>query len=156
MSDSDTIAADFGRLFLRLHRLMDRRMAASGASLARTKVLMLVDREGPVRATDIAELFGLAPRTVTESLDALERAGLLRREPDPADRRVKRISITEEGRRAIAATEPLRLKLVDAIFGTLSDAERAQLDRIVAKLGAAVDAAEGEEGSGSLFRPRRK
>jgi predicted transcriptional regulator len=74
MSASETLASDFGRLFLRLHRLLDRRMARSGASLARTKVLMLVEREGPVRATDIAEYFGLAPRTVTESLDALERS----------------------------------------------------------------------------------
>lgn len=157
MSHSETLASDFGRLFLRLHRLLDRRMARSGASLARTKVLMLVEREGPVRATDIAELFGLAPRTVTDSLDALERAGLLRREPDPADRRVKRISITEEGRRAIAATEPLRLKLVDSIFGVLSDAERAQLARIVAKLAAAVDAADGEDGAAeSLCRQSHK
>src|SRR5579875_911042 len=134
MSDLDALAADFGRLFLRLHRLLDRRMAQNGASLARTKVLMLVEREGPVRAADIAELFGLAPRTVTESVVSLERAGLLRREPDPADRRVKRISITDEGRRAIAATEPLRLKLVDSIFGALGGEERTELARIVSKL----------------------
>jgi DNA-binding MarR family transcriptional regulator len=150
MSDLDALASDFGRLFLRLHRLLDRRMARSGASLARTKVLMLLDREGPLRATDIAELFGLAPRTVTESLDALERAGLLRREPDPADRRVKRISITGEGRQAVAATEPLRLKLVDSIFGALAEGERAQLAHIVASLSAAVEAEEAREGTEPL------
>jgi DNA-binding MarR family transcriptional regulator len=150
MLDPDALAHDFGRLFLRLHRLLDRRMARSGASLARTKLLMLLEREGPARGTDIAELFGLAPRTVTESLDALERDGLVRREADPKDRRVKRISITDEGRRAIAATEPLRLKLVDRIFGPLTPDERAQLSAILGRLAEAVDVEEAVQGDDGL------
>ena len=134
----DDLSRNFGRLFLRMHRLLDRRMAQGGASLARTKLLMFVDKEGPSRAVDIADMFGLAPRTVTEALDALERDGLVRRDPDKADRRVKRVSITEEGRRAMTATEPLRLQLTEQIFGVLSPEERAQLEVIVGKLGEAV------------------
>lgn len=134
----DLLATAFGKLFLRMHRLLDRRMAQGGASLARTKMLMHIDREGPVRAVDIADMFGFAPRTVTDALDALERDGLVRRDPDAHDRRVKRVSITSSGRQAIAATEPLRLQLVERIFGTLDQEERAQLDRIVDKLSAAV------------------
>ncbi len=134
----DPLATAFGKLFLRMHRLLDQRMAQNGASLARTKMLMHIDREGPVRAVDIAEMFGFAPRTVTDALDALERDGLVRRDPDAHDRRVKRVSITSAGRQAIAATEPLRLQLVERIFGILGQEERAQLDRIVDKLSAAV------------------
>lgn len=146
MCDLDELAAGYSRAFMRLHRLLDRRMAASGASLAQTKLLMYVEREGHARATDIAELFGQAPRTVTEALDGLERAGLVRREPDPRDRRAKRVTVTEEGRRAIAATEPLRLRMVEQLFGGLDDTERAQLSRIVAKIADAIDRAESEDG----------
>jgi DNA-binding MarR family transcriptional regulator len=142
MTEIDDLSRRFGKLFLRMHRLLDRRMAQGGASLARTKMLMFVDKEGPVRGVDIAEIFGLAPRTVTEALDALERDGLVRRDPDKADRRVKRVSITEQGRQAMLATEPLRLKLTEQIFGILDEAERAQLQAIVTKLGAAVDREE--------------
>jgi DNA-binding MarR family transcriptional regulator len=101
-------------------------------------MLVRIDREGPVRAVDIADMFGFAPRTVTEALDALERDGLVRRDPDPHDRRVKCVSISSPDRQAIAATEPLRLQLVERIFGTLDQEERAQLYRIVGKLSAAV------------------
>ena len=142
MCQLDNLSRSFGKLFLRMHRLLDRRMAQGGASLARTKLLMFVDKEGPARAVDIAEIFGLAPRTVTEALDALERDGLIRRDPDKADRRVKRVSITEEGRRAMTATEPLRLKLTEQIFGVLDEEERASLQRIVDKLSVAVDREE--------------
>jgi DNA-binding MarR family transcriptional regulator len=142
MCNLDNLSRGFGKLFLRMHRLLDRRMAQEGASLARTKLLMFVDKEGPVRAADIAEIFGLAPRTVTEALDALERDGLVRRDPDKADRRVKRVSITDEGRRAMTATEPLRLRLTETIFGVLDPQERAQLDAIVTKLAEAVDREE--------------
>lgn len=144
MPELDALATEYGRLFLRLHRLLDRRMAEAGASLARTKVLMLVERDGPLRAADIADLFGLAPRTVTESLDRLEREGLVRRDTHAADRRVKPVTITDKGREAVRATEPLRLKLVEQIFGTLSPAERSQLGDIVAKLAGVVSEAEQE------------
>ncbi|PXA98624.1 MarR family transcriptional regulator [Nostoc sp. 3335mG] len=145
MSDLDLLAKSYGMLFLRLHRLLDRRMAASGASLARTKLLMCLEKQGPMRAADIAELLGMAPRSVTEALDNLERDGLLMRSPDAKDRRVKRITITDRGRQAIAATEPLRLDLVDTVFGSLDADQRASLATIIATLDATVDEIEGAD-----------
>ena len=145
MVDLESLLADLARVFLRSHRLLDRRMTAEGASLARTKVLMYLEQqEGEARAADIAEFFGLAPRTVTESIDALERDGMVRREPDPQDRRVKRLSITEAGLAATAATEPLRLALVEQIFGVLDAEERERLGAILAKLSVAI----GEQEAG--------
>lgn len=142
MSDPHTLSSCFGKLFLRMHRLLDRRMAERGVSFARTKFLLYLSKEGPSRATDIADLLGLAPRTVTEGLDGLERDGLVRRDPDPDDRRAKRVSLTDAGREAIAATEPLRIELVERIFGSLSDAERASLDTTLARLSDALDREE--------------
>ncbi len=145
MNHLEALFADLARVFLRSHRLLDRRMTAGGASLARTKLLLYLEgQEGEARAADIAEFFGLAPRTVTEALDGLERDGMVRREPDPQDRRVKRLSITEAGLAATAATEPLRVALVEQIFGVLSEAEREQLAVTLTKLSAAI----GEQESG--------
>ncbi|WP_346246939.1 MarR family winged helix-turn-helix transcriptional regulator [Sphingomonas rustica] len=143
MSDLDLLAKSYGTLFLRMHRLLDRRMAAGGASLAKTKMLMCVDQRGPMRAADIADYLGMAPRTVTEALDKLERDGLLVRSPDASDRRVKQITITGKGEQAIAATEPLRVELVDLIFGSLDAEQRASLATIIEQLSAKVDKVEG-------------
>jgi DNA-binding MarR family transcriptional regulator len=148
MVGEDQIASCFGSVFLRLTRLLDRRMAREGASLARTKVLLLVQKQGPVRATDIAEMFSLAPRTVTDTLDGMERQGLIRREPDMKDRRVKRIHLTDAGRDALAATEPMRRELVGQIIGALSAPEQAEFSRLLDKLDAALTREEAAEAIG--------
>jgi len=145
MVDEDQIASCFGGVFLRLTRLLDRRMARQGASLARTKVLLLIRKQGPVRAVDIAELFSLAPRTVTDTIDGMERQGLVRREPDEKDRRVKRIHLTDAGRDALEATEPMRRELVSQIIGALDPAEQAEFSRLLDKLETALLKEEAAE-----------
>lgn len=142
MSCPENLAAGVFQLFLRMHRLMDRRMAEQGASLARTKLLLFLDRRGPGRAVDIADFFDQAPRTVTEAIDKLERDGLVTRSPDRSDRRVKQVAITDEGRRVIGDTEPLRQGLIDSIFGVLDPAEQVQLDAMLTRLTEALDAQE--------------
>ncbi|MEV0680276.1 MarR family transcriptional regulator [Actinosynnema sp. NPDC050436] len=64
---------------------------AVGAHLGVTAVdqraLALVGRHGPMTAGDLAKRINLTPGAVTGVVDRLERAGLARRDPDPADRR---------------------------------------------------------------------
>lgn len=47
----------------------------------------LLDIEGPVTPGRLAKLSGLTTGGVTVVLDRLEKAGILKREPNPADRR---------------------------------------------------------------------
>ena len=125
--------------YLRAHRLVDRLMAAQGTSLARTKLLLLVETDGPIRSTDIASALGQAPRTVTEAIDGLERDGLVRRDPDPEDRRAKRISITPAGEAAVAASQPIRNQFLVDVFGILNQREREELIRVIDKLSARIE-----------------
>lgn len=109
-------------------------MTANGVSWARTRVLREIATRGPLRSTDLAAGFGLAARTVTEAIDGLERDGLARRDPDPTDRRAKRISLTDAGEAAAAASEASRIRYVEAVFGVLDPAECAEIVRLFDKL----------------------
>ena len=64
---------------------------AVGAHLGVTAVdqraLALIGSKGPMSAGELAKEINLTPGAVTGVADRLERAGLVRREPDPADRR---------------------------------------------------------------------
>ncbi|HTG37301.1 MarR family winged helix-turn-helix transcriptional regulator [Sphingomonas sp.] len=142
---SDDLTRLLAGTYMRMHRRVDAAMAEQGASLARTKMLLLIEKQGgEAKAADLAGWLGQAPRTVTEALDGLERDRLIERTPDAADRRVKRLRITDEGRRAIAATEPLRHRLTLEIFAPLDPAECDVLGATLEKLIAGMDSLCGE------------
>ena len=134
MTKLETLVANFVDVYAQLIRTADRRMAEQGASLARTKLLLNLEKHGMQRSCDIAEAFNQSPRTVTEAIDGLERDGLVQRNPDPSDRRAKLVEITPKGIEAAMKTEPLRRQLIEQTFGTLDEVERQQLEAILDKL----------------------
>lgn len=69
----------------------------------------------------------------------------MRRTAHGQDRRAKWISLTQAGTEAIAATEPLRLNLIDQIFSQLSEADRGQLRDLIEKLAGTVEQLEARE-----------
>jgi DNA-binding MarR family transcriptional regulator len=127
----DVSALEVGQAYLelhhQLHRLVDQRMSSAGLSLARAKVLMRLSEGGPMNQATLAGLLGFAPRSVTETVDALERDGLVVRTEDERDRRARIVALTATGRDAFAAAQVVRHKAMDEIFGSLSDGERATL-----------------------------
>jgi DNA-binding MarR family transcriptional regulator len=86
-------SADWGR---RLSTAVVMFHEALGNVLGLTAVdhraLHLIMRNAPLSASSLAQLTGLTPGAVTGMIDRLERAGYVRRGPDPDDRR--RILIT--------------------------------------------------------------
>jgi DNA-binding MarR family transcriptional regulator len=126
-----------------LRRVVDDRMTAGGLSLARTKVLQALERRGPLRQTALAEELGHAPRSVTQSIEALERAGLVERTPVPGDRRSKLVTLTPAGTKALADGAAAGSAVLREIFGALDDEQVTELDRLL----AAVEGAMGEVGA---------
>jgi DNA-binding MarR family transcriptional regulator len=110
-----------------LHRLVDQTMSSAGLSLARSKVLMQLSERGPMNQATLAGLLGFAPRSVTDTVDALERDGMVTRTEDKADRRARIVALTAAGCDALAAAQVTRGKAMDDIFGGLSARERATL-----------------------------
>lgn len=135
----EDLCSDLARAFTLLRKCFDRAMTEQGASLAQTKILMSIKAySGAARAADIAEALNIAPRTVTEALDGLERDGLVQRILDAQDRRVKRLAVTQAGEAAIAVTEPLRRKISKDVMGVLSPSDRqcfhAALQKVILRL----------------------
>ena len=124
----------------RMHRLMDAELSRHGLSLSRSKILGLLTKDGPQQQSNIALCFDLAPRTVTELVDVLERDGLVERRTDPNDRRARQIHLTEAGRELHQQATITRSRLMERIFGVLSEAQLVdlaatlgQIDQEVAK-----------------------
>lgn len=139
----DRVSDELRDFYLRSHRLMDRIMTERGASFARTRLLAYIAREGAVRSIDLASSFGYAPRTITEAIDGMERDGLVRRHPDPDDRRAKRISLTPAGAAAASAAEEAKREYLGTVFDILAADEREQIVRLIGKLNGRLADLEG-------------
>ncbi|CAM3205904.1 MULTISPECIES: MarR family winged helix-turn-helix transcriptional regulator [Sphingomonas] len=151
MIDHVQLAIRYGRIYSLMHRVLDRRMVAEGASLARTKMLHYIANNAPVRAADVAEWFDLAPRTVTQAIDTMERDALVIRVPDLVDRRAKRLDITDKGRQVLRQTEPLRRELIEQAFSLLTEEDFGDFARILDRLELALETrVETGPGAGSI------
>lgn len=124
-------------------RRLDEVMAGHGLGLGEFDVLATLRRHGrgaTLSPTYLARVAMVTPGGMTSRLDRLEAAGFVVREADPADRRGSRVSLTREGREvADRALEDL-VAVANGIFAALTDRERAQIDRILGKLTAHLDA----------------
>lgn len=63
----------------------------------------------PVIARRLALLLGVSRAAVSKTLAKLERRGYIRREPNPADRRAARITVTEAGAASVDDLFPRQL-----------------------------------------------
>ncbi|MCP8895604.1 MarR family transcriptional regulator [Shinella daejeonensis] len=131
MNKTIEISQSMFKLYHQVSRLINECMMDEGVSLARSKFLLLLECQGPQRSTDIASALGFAPRTVTEAIDGLERDKLVKRAPDPRDRRAKIVSITETGRNVISAAQQPQHKTIEAIFEVLDETQKQNLSEII-------------------------
>ena len=103
---------------------MDRRIAEAGLGLTpgEGRTLVHIARAGAVRQTDLAERMGVEAMTVTGFLDRLEAKGLVERVPDVADRRAKRVLLTDAAEKLLEKITPLSAGLrADAAAGVSAE-----------------------------------
>src|SRR5436309_2444515 len=87
----------------RLHKMLDETLSELGLSLGEWKVLNHLQSAGaPYRrsAGKLAARADLSTGAMTNRLDRLEEAGLVRRLPDPEDRRGVLVELTKPGHEA--------------------------------------------------------
>ncbi|MFI0896193.1 MarR family winged helix-turn-helix transcriptional regulator [Streptomyces sp. NPDC020983] len=123
----------------RLHRAQRRRLDPLGITPAQARLLRALshwDAHGaePPRMADLAQRLEVVPRAVTTLVDALEERRLVRRAPDPSNRRVIRIQLTEGGRGAVQELRQARRTAAAEILSPLDDDGRAALTRLLAVL----------------------
>jgi DNA-binding MarR family transcriptional regulator len=97
---------------------------------------------GGLRVGALARALRITVGGASKLLDRIERAGLLRRAPDGADRRASRVLLTDAGAHALAAAgATYEAEMATVLDAALSADEQRRLHALVARLLAAADAA---------------
>lgn len=113
----------------------DALAAGIGTTAAGWRVLGLLS-DGAATVADIARRRGLRRQSVRETVERLERDGLVAREPNPADRRAPLVALTARGRAALRDIEPARADWAARRSADLDPAELVAALRLLRRLRA--------------------
>ena len=98
-----------------LRNAFEKRIASAGLGITpgEARTLLNIDALKDCRQLELAARMGIEPMTVCSFLDKLQGLNLIERQPDPADRRAKRVTLTP-------ASQPMIEALKIEIAGVLS------------------------------------
>lgn len=101
-----------------------------------TAVLMRLVNDGPASTSQLAGAERVRPQSMAATVAGLDQHGLIRRKPDPNDRRSNLITLTAQGRRRAESDRQVRDEwLVTAIQDRYSEQERQVINQALALLG---------------------
>ena len=104
-------------------------------SITQMKTLhALDDCVDEVSVKELGDRLGLSLPGASRMVDGLLRRGWIERREDPADRRMKRVGITPDGRTVIARIETARLAGLEDYAASLSTEQRARLSSALSDL----------------------
>src|SRR3984957_4334187 len=133
--DPGQLADLLQRLTKRLRRAQADRLAPLGLTPAQERALRMIARgTEPLRMTELADRLGIVPRSVTTVVDALEEAGLVRREPAPRNRRAILLRLTPAGDAVRDELRESRRRAAQDLFAPLSEQDRKPLGELLSVL----------------------
>ena len=126
------LAADLYAFVVYLHKNatadLFEALGALDVTMSQTKLLQKLEHaDGELTLKQAAEMLLLSLPAVSRAVDDLVRRGMVERHEDVADRRMKRIRLTEAGRAIIAKLNGARLQGLEEFTTTLQDDERDAL-----------------------------
>jgi DNA-binding MarR family transcriptional regulator len=122
--------------------------------LPQLRLLGMLERRESARMSEVGECLGVALSTATQVADRLAARGWVERVPDPEDRRVVRLMLSEAGRRLVAERRAQRRQRLASALACLDSVAR---ERVVDALEALHEAARRLDpaGCGKTHAPPR-
>jgi DNA-binding MarR family transcriptional regulator len=119
---------------LKLARELRRESHALGVTGGQVSLLFQIQRHKGIGVRGLAALERMSPAAMSGYVDRLERAGLVRRTPDPKDRRRHGLFVTEEADRVLRSVKSRRTAWLAARLEHLDPDELAAVDAAVEPL----------------------
>jgi DNA-binding MarR family transcriptional regulator len=108
--------------------------AAAGLTAARLSALSVVVFAGPVTVGRLAEMEQVSAPTISRMVAGMVEEGLVRREPDPEDRRVVWLHPTAKGSRILNEGRRKRVEALARELAELDPAGRREIARAAERL----------------------
>ena len=121
-------------------RFWDKR----GLTMAQLRLMYTILLDGEQSAGELAEKMSVRPPTMTGLTSRLIKQQLIRRLPDPNDRRIVKVDVTAEGRKVIGQIETASRAYLARIFNQLGEAKVKELIALLDEFSAAGQTVQRE------------
>lgn len=131
------IIGRMGRLAKHLERAIQETFSEFGLTVGEFDVLAALRRSGQPYQLSPTELFNtlmVSSGTMTHRIDRLEQAELVKRIPEPSDRRGTRIELTDKGFNIIEKAVEAHVINEHLVLSVLEASERKSLTQLLRKL----------------------
>jgi DNA-binding MarR family transcriptional regulator len=122
------------RTFRTVNRASGRALQPHSLSAEQAHILLVLWFEGPMKIGELQRVLALSSGTLSGALERMEKAGLVRRTPDPEDGRAWRVEAAPFDARKRRAIECTLEAMEERTFGCLTARERAELMRLLTKV----------------------
>jgi DNA-binding MarR family transcriptional regulator len=99
----------------------------TGLSMPQIGALLHLTKGGTVGISNLSDDLGVSSAATSQMLDRLVQQDLILRSEDPDDRRVKKIVLTEKGRKTVTESLHMRQAWLEELSVALSPAEKGQI-----------------------------
>jgi DNA-binding MarR family transcriptional regulator len=137
-----TVANRLRPALLKLARELRRESHALGVTGGQVSLLIQIHKHRGIGVRGLAALEHISPASMSGYVERLERARLIRRTPDPNDRRRHGLSLTGEGERVLRSVKSRRTAWLAARLEQLSPGELQALDAAVDPLMRLIEESE--------------
>jgi DNA-binding MarR family transcriptional regulator len=136
------VTARISRISLHIARRQEEMFERFGLNRGEVGVLGALRTAGPPHRLSPTHLFKslmLSSAGITSRLDRLEGRGLVRRIPDPHDRRSVEVELTDEGRKLLEEAVAANTRSESTLLAELTPREAATLSRLLRKMLAGLE-----------------
>jgi len=138
------VLSDVARL---IRTVFDRRVRDIGLTRAQWLVLTRLYRRPGASQTELADMLEIDRASAGRMIDRMQKNGWVERRADSEDRRINRLYLTDDARRAHKEMWTIAETTVDDALAPLSAAEREQFTRLAARVKGQLQTMAGAHGT---------
>ena len=149
MANADTkrLIADTAQLWRQIRHALEEREPSPwlrmSLSRGQLRILVLLSTATPMSPGSVAAALGVPKANVTEIIERLVEQGLVRREPNPQDRRSHNLTLTEKGKTEVEQLREWSTKRIEKVLERIPG---DKLESLAASLEDMLDAAQSMPG----------
>jgi len=141
-SFSDAIVMEVYEVLRTMRRHFGRRARTMGFTQGQWRVLWQLDRNEGISQAGLADILEMQPISLARVLERMESSGLIRREPDPEDRRALKLFLTPQAGPILKTLHTIGDEVRAIANKDLSRDEQTQLASLLRRMRSNFDASD--------------